>query len=550
MSTSDAPRRTKAPAWRRRIKVARWRGIREIHHKDVVDHADDEGALSGRYIFMNIMSCGIAILGLLLSSPAVVIGAMLISPLMGPIMLMGFSLAILDLAALRKAVVTLAAGVAVALATSFLIVFLSPLTEITTEILARARPNFFDLLVAVFSGLAGGYAAIHRKGETIVGVAIATALMPPLAVTGYGLASTHFEIAGGAFFLFMTNLLAIALSVTILARFYGFGERHSPQHARWQSALIVGVFVALSIPLGLSLRDIAYEARVRDVTRTVLLAPFNGAEARVTDFDVTFPRSGPTRINVRAAVLTPERMAGAEAEVSANLTERFRRPVRVVIDQVIVSDDLESDTARLAAVAESSFGAPMRAQLAQLEALAVERRTAREMRAAFPYALAAAEIDPAVRRAVFSAAPTAGVSLSAFRRLEEGLSRNFPDWTIRVDPPRTELPAIVFNADAAELAADQSALAADLAWALQRWGVTQVEVVAFLPTAAAAQAFNENAIGHRRASAIAAELAKADIQAEPAGEFRATGRTASDRDEAARLANTIAIRPKAAIETP
>ena len=227
MAEQKAPRR---PEWYRRLRVARWRGIRSIDHMEVVDHVHEEGGLSGRYLFMTAMSCGIAILGLLLSSPAVIIGAMLISPLMGPIMLMGFSLSILELKALRESIVSLAVGTGLALATSFLIVFLSPLTDVTPEILARTRPNFFDLLVAVFSGLAGGYAVIHRKGETIVGVAIATALMPPLAVVGYGLATAQFQLAGGAFFLYMTNLLAIALSVTVLSRFYGFGERHSPKH--------------------------------------------------------------------------------------------------------------------------------------------------------------------------------------------------------------------------------------------------------------------------------------------------------------------------------
>ncbi len=341
-STENPPEPKREPDWRRRLRVARWRGIREIEHNVVVEHVAEEGILTGRYIFMTVMSCGIAILGLLLSSPAVIIGAMLISPLMGPIMLMGFSLAILDLAALRQAVISLAIGTAVALGTSFLIVLISPLTENTSEILARTRPNFFDLLVAVFSGLAGGYAVIHRKGETIVGVAIATALMPPLAVTGFGIATGQFEIAGGAFFLFMTNLLAIALSVTILARFYGFGERHSPQHAAWQNALIIGVFVALSIPLGLSLRDIAYEARVRDVGRDMVEAAFAGGDVRVTDFDVAFPRTGRDRIKVRATVFTPSRVVDAEARLSGQLSDRFRRQVAVVLDQVIIDDDLAS----------------------------------------------------------------------------------------------------------------------------------------------------------------------------------------------------------------
>jgi uncharacterized hydrophobic protein (TIGR00271 family) len=543
MSTTEERRRTRLPEWRRRLKVARWRGIREIHHNEVVDHVHEEGALSGRYIFMNVMSCGIAILGLLLSSPAVIIGAMLISPLMGPIMLMGFSLAILELAALRQAVVSLAVGTLVSLATAFLIVFFSPLTEITTEILSRARPNFFDLMVAVFSGLAGGYAVIHRKGETIVGVAIATALMPPLAVTGYGLATAQFQIAGGAFFLFMTNLLAIALMVTVLSRFYGFGERHSPRHTAWQNALIVGVFVALSIPLGLSLRDIAYEARVRDVARDMLLTPFDSSEARVTDFDVTFPRSGPARINVRATVLTPVRVPEAELGLASQLSERFRRKVNVVVDQLLIDDDVSSETARLAAVAESSFGAPMRAQTAQLEAIAAERRTERELRLAFPYELAGADIDPQTRRAVFSAAPTAGVSLPAYKRLEEGLARNFPDWTIRVDPPRSEIPPIEFAPDSAALGEIRTQLASDLAWGLQRWGVTRVEVVAVLPTPSAAQGFNEASLGHRRAEALATELDKAGLETEIVGEYRASGSTPADRAAAVQRTNQIFIRP-------
>jgi len=301
--------------------------------------------------------------------------------------------------------------------------------------------------------------------------------------------------------------------------------------------------VALSIPLGLSLRDIAYEARVRDVARDQLNAPFAGSDARVTDFDVTFPRSGPDRIKVRATVLTGERVFGVDTRVAEALSTRFRRNVSVVLDQVIVDDDVSSESARLAAVAESSFGAPMRAQIAQLEALAVERRTEREVRAAFPYALAAAEIDPAARRAVFTAAPTEGVGLPAFRRLEEGLARNFPDWEMRVFPPRTELPPVSFAAESDEPAPEQVTLAADLAWALQRWGVAEVEVVAFLPTAAAANTFNENALGHRRASAVAAELAKAGITAAVAGEFRTTGPGAEDREAALRRANQIVIRP-------
>lgn len=526
------PRR---PEWYRRLRVARWRGIRSIDHMEVVDHVHEEGGVSGRYLFMTAMSCGIAILGLLLSSPAVIIGAMLISPLMGPIMLMGFSLSILELKALRGAIISLAIGTGLALGTSFLIVFLSPLTDVTPEILARTRPNFFDLLVAVFSGLAGGYAVIHRKGETIVGVAIATALMPPLAVVGYGLATAQFQIAGGAFFLYMTNLLAIALSVTVLSRFYGFGERHSPQHNFWQTGLIVGVFVALSIPLGLALRDIAYETRVRDVARDIVLVPFEGREARLSDMDVAFPRRGEHQIVLQATVLTNDRVPGAEAALAERLAERFRRRVKVSIDQILVDDNNSTATARFLQAAESSLGAPLRAQMSQFEALAQERRTERELRAAFPFNLAAADIDGQARSAVFAAAPTEGVTLPAWRSLEEGLTRNYADWTVSVVPPPLALLPIPFAPNEDALTPRAADMLADQVWALQRWGARRVEVVAYLPNAVAAQTFDERALGHRRAARIAAVLAEAGLSASIAGEFR--------RGEFAAREDRIFIRP-------
>lgn len=528
MTNMADPKARRRPEWARRLRVARWRGIRSIDHMAVVKHVHEEGGLTGRYLFMTAMSCGIAILGLLLSSPAVIIGAMLISPLMGPIMLMGFSLSILELRALREAIISLAVGTALALGTSFLIVFLSPLTDVTPEILARTRPNFFDLLVAVFSGLAGGYAVIHRKGETIVGVAIATALMPPLAVVGYGLATAQFHLAGGAFFLYMTNLLAIALSVTVLSRFYGFGERHSPRHNFWQTGLIVGVFLALSIPLGLALRDIAYETRVRDVTREIVLEPFAAQEARLSDFDVAFPRRGPARITVQATVLTSGRVPGADTVLAERLTSRFNRPVAVSIDQILVDDSNVSETARFLQAAETSLGAPLRAQMSQFETMAVERRTERELRAAFPFNLMAADIGPSQRRAVFVAAPTEGVGIGAWRSLELGLMRNYPDWTVTVVPPPAEFAPIRFEPGEDTLLPAAGDMVADQLWALQRWGVGEADIVAPVPNALAAQTFDPRALGYRRAAAVAARFEAAGIPVNIVGEFRRGGESARE----------------------
>jgi uncharacterized hydrophobic protein (TIGR00271 family) len=122
---------------------------------------------------MIMMSAGIAVIGLLLSSPAVVIGAMLISPLMNPILGFGFALATLDFPQVRRSLTALAEVTVLAVAFTAAIVLVSPLKEATSEILARTRPNLFDLLVALLAALAGGFAIIKGQGGTIVGVAIA-----------------------------------------------------------------------------------------------------------------------------------------------------------------------------------------------------------------------------------------------------------------------------------------------------------------------------------------------------------------------------------------
>ena len=154
-----------------------WRWLRQWRKKQLVEptdrvavltHVDEAGAPGPRYVFMTLMSVGIATLGLLQNSAAVIIGAMLIAPLMGPIIELGMGLATFDFRTVRSALKTMAVGIAFALAMAMLIVWLSPLQQATPEILARTQPTFFDLLVAVFSGLAGAYATITRKGEAIV----------------------------------------------------------------------------------------------------------------------------------------------------------------------------------------------------------------------------------------------------------------------------------------------------------------------------------------------------------------------------------------------
>ncbi len=178
------------------------------------------------YWLQTLFSAGIAVLGLVLNSPAVIIGAMLISPLMGPILAGGLALATGDVVLGLRSALNLLLSCILAIGFAFLIVVLLPFKEITAEIASRTHPNTLDLAVAFFSGAIGSIAICKEvKGvvTSIPGVAIAVALMPPLGVIGYGIAvavslSTQdgMSVALGGGLLFLTNLVAITFTAMII----------------------------------------------------------------------------------------------------------------------------------------------------------------------------------------------------------------------------------------------------------------------------------------------------------------------------------------------
>lgn len=178
----------------------------------------------GHNAWILIFSIIVASVGLNVGSTAVVIGAMLISPLMGPIVGLGFSVAINDVDTLRRSLINLGVMVGLSLITAFLYFQLSPLTEMTAELEARTYPTILDVLVAIFGGLALIIAKAKRGTiiTVISGVAIATALMPPLCTAGYGLAVWDFSVFGGAMYLFTINTIFIALSTFVVSKFLRF----------------------------------------------------------------------------------------------------------------------------------------------------------------------------------------------------------------------------------------------------------------------------------------------------------------------------------------
>lgn len=193
----------------------------------VITYIENGVVFRGTNLWVLIFAIFVASLGLNVNSTAVIIGAMLISPLMGPIMGIGLGIGITDLALLRKAINNYLIATGVALTTSTVFFLVSPLRDAHSEILARTSPTIYDVLIALFGGFAGIVATTSRhKGNVIPGVAIATALMPPLCTAGYGLATLQFSFFFGAFYLFIINTVFIALATFVFVRLKHFPFKH------------------------------------------------------------------------------------------------------------------------------------------------------------------------------------------------------------------------------------------------------------------------------------------------------------------------------------
>ncbi len=265
-----------------------------VDHDAVVRQIAEESGWSGRYAFLIVVSAMISLLGLLMPSVAVLIGAMLLSPLMMPIIGLGFGIATVDTWEIRRAATALLVGAALAVGLSVICVTLSPIQTITSEIAARTRPTLFDLLVALLSAVAGAYALIRGRGGAVVGVAIAIALMPPLVVVGFGIATLNWTVFAGSLLLFATNAITIALTAALVARIYGFGSHLSPQHTSWQLMLFLVALGLLSVPLLAGLRQIAFEAVAQRQVRETISARFPDS-SRLGQLDVDYTTT-PIRI--------------------------------------------------------------------------------------------------------------------------------------------------------------------------------------------------------------------------------------------------------------
>lgn len=473
--------------------------IETVDHAHIIKRVFADNDWSPNYLFLTLMSAGIAVLGLLLSSPAVVIGAMLLSPLMSPIIGLGFSLALFDYKEMRQSLFTLLAGAGAAVLFTAFIVLISPLQAPTEEIIARTRPNLFDLGVAMFAALAGAFALIRGKGETIVGVAIATALMPPLAVVGYGLATWNLPVLGGSLALFFTNFFTITLSAMLMSRLYGFGFRLSSQQSWTQTWLLLGVFLAMAVPLGISLKQIATEAVTVNQVRSVLTSRYGGT-SRVTQLDVDFDADP---IVIRSVVITPADQVQKLADVQGELSRRLNRPVKLQMDQVV----LQAGASALEAQREELRQATENANQQNMAVNAL----AHTIGLAAGVDAEQVTIDREHRRATAYAAPLAGANLATYAALEQRVAADNKEWDIVIVPPPAPLPMIMFKGDTETISDTARNAVLISAWAAKRWNRDSLAVPGLTDPIA-----EEPNLAQRRAIAIAMMLRQEGIKPLPA----------------------------------
>ncbi len=226
----------------------------EERFRDLFVALRDDARISIAYVVLMFLSTMLATVGLYLNSSSVVIGAMLLAPLMSPIVSLAMGMLRQDRRMLRKSIKKISIGVALALFAAALVTLLFPHKPVTDEMLSRLSPSLLDLAVAIFAGIAGAYTKSYKEIlQSLAGVAIAVALVPPLAVAGIGLGRLDVDFFSQAFLLFSTNLVGIVVAATLTFRILGYS---AVVRDKRNISVVVLILALITIPLYFSYEDI------------------------------------------------------------------------------------------------------------------------------------------------------------------------------------------------------------------------------------------------------------------------------------------------------
>jgi uncharacterized hydrophobic protein (TIGR00271 family) len=317
------------------------------------------------YFLLVVLSGSIATLGLITDSAAVIIGAMLVAPLMSPIIALGLAMVTGNSFILRKSISALVRGALLAIFLSFLLAqfnewlpFIS-LAELPNEVLARTHPSPIDLVIALAGGIAASYALTNPKlSAALPGVAIATALMPPVCTVGVGLALGRWEVAGGALLLFLTNAIAISFASGLVFFLRGFrpaaqGEKRRLPRSLWIAALITAVMlVPLSYMSYQLFRQASDYRQVREAVR-LELSELSGVDL----VEVSVNRQ-PAGLDVEITLRTRQTLRYEQVvALQEDLVQRLNQSVSLRVNQIFADrlDPLIPPTATLTPTHTATF---------------------------------------------------------------------------------------------------------------------------------------------------------------------------------------------------
>ncbi len=340
-------------------KKSKFNDIRRIRRVDAVESVQEHSRFSLSFVIMLVASTIIATLGLLLGSTPIVIGAMIISPLMWPLMKTSLGLVYEKRSYAIQSVAIVLLSTVISVGTAFLITEVSPIKAVNDEIIARTNPNFLDIIVGLASGIIASLALVlPRVSQGVAGVAISASLIPPLCVGGIGLSIWDLEIVKGSLLLFLGNIVAIIFASIIVFLIVGM-NRQAGGAARINAFLVAVILVVTSVPFFFYLMNYSFQSNAYTQTQTVLIQEFEDISPaiRVSNIKTNFEDDV---IIVEADVEIPEDISidyqqrqqiSTELEDSLghdiDLNLRVFRTISIVTEDDIISKNIKkllSDT--------------------------------------------------------------------------------------------------------------------------------------------------------------------------------------------------------------
>ncbi|MCD8553169.1 TIGR00341 family protein [Seleniivibrio sp.] len=304
-----------------------------------------QSEMTKTYTVLLLLANFIALFGLITNSVAVIIGAMLISPLMGPIISFGFAYITSEKILMRQSLTTIGKSLVYVILSAAVLSFISPLNEMNEQILARTKPNLYDLFIAVFSGLAVAVSYLSKRASSfsiITGVAIATSIIPPLSVVGFGIGTGNWSVSVGSFLLFFTNFTAITATTALSGILFGnqyFQHLKDFNYVKKRLIMIVLLILAICLPLSFTLKQSVENIKIRRIVNSAV-----GSIKNATVFNVSYSMDK-DKLTLNLALASSKPLTHDETLLlRSEIESRLGKKSNINITQVALKEDIISNT--------------------------------------------------------------------------------------------------------------------------------------------------------------------------------------------------------------